>query len=343
MDTKKTETREFETLAEAHIVGQIDHGDFRFMIWEISDKPPGEERKLCLRLFSAPHIIDSEAIDKLVRAATRKGRYTNLHRSQEIIVLSSLFLHRRFTLPTLVRMGDQPTIIGLGEYDPCHELRAGSSNLADLKGSFELWDQVEDPDFKHNYIRAARLYYFACRLLDKDLGASYLMLTSAIEALAADHALKDEPGLVELNPTLAKVISEDVDDNGVAEKLREAALQGERFIGRRFVEFTQLNIEDKFWDEGTGPDFRSVKKGDITRILKNIYKQRSKTLHEGEPFPAYIYMCPRDRGEICNAPSFMTEGRRWDKANYIPYIHFMERLTNHVLRTALRRHVSAGG
>ena len=336
MDHSKIETVEFETLAEVHIVGSISHSDFNFTTWEFGDKPAGESRKLCLRLSGESQMIDSDSLNKMAGATTKKGPYTNLGRSQEIIVLSSFFLRRRLTMPVLVRMGDNPMIINQDAYDPCHELRNGSSNLASLKEWFKLWDK-EDATSQHDYLRAARLYFFACRLMDKDLGASYLMFTSAIEALAKNHELRSEPRLSEINEPLDTAISELIDDPLIAEKLRTAALKKEGFIARKFVEFSMSNIEEAFWNEGAGPDYGRVKKENIQQILKNIYKQRSLTLHSGEPFPIYVYSCPRDGGEISFAPACMTEGRKWEKKDYIPYIHFTERLTNHILRTCLKR------
>lgn len=335
MDNSNFITVEFETLAEAPVLGRVSHADFDFMVWEFCDKPNGEPRKLCLRLSEEFQSIDSDCLVKRANVATKKGQYTNLARPQEIIVLSSLFLRQRLTMPTLVRMGDNPMIVHQDTYDPCHELRNGRSNLASLKEWFELLDKA-NARFRHDYLRAARLYYFACRLMDKDLGASYLMFTSAIEALAKHYELKNKPKLSEINAPLDEAIDDLIGDPLIAAKLRTVALKKEGFISKKFVEFVMSNLQDTFWDEGTGPDYGRVKREHMQQILKNIYNQRSLTLHGGEPFPYYVYNCPKDGSEICFASACMAGDRKWRKKDYIPYIHFMEKLTSHILRTYLK-------
>ena len=134
---------EYEVLAEVPIVGEVGHQDFRFRIWEFCQKPAGEKRKLCLRV-EVDNDGEYEMIRKRVKRAAKNGFYTNLSRHQEIVVLSSLFLHRRLTMPTMVRMGDSPTIIALKQYNPCWSLQQGSSNLAELKSSFEIWDGAQE-------------------------------------------------------------------------------------------------------------------------------------------------------------------------------------------------------
>lgn len=349
MNGEKNEPVEFEMLAEAHIVGEVTHADFTFMVWEFGNKSPGEKRRLCLRLAGGFQKIDNDTLNQIAKSATKRGPYTNLGMANEIIVLSSLFLRRRFSWPILIRVGNNPMMMPSDFYDPCQELRGQYSNLGDLKEWFGLWDKTTDDVFRHDYLRAARLYYFACNLMDKDVGAAYLIFTSAIETLSGKYVLKEPAKLGEINPELDKCIDDVIKDLDVAEKLRAAALKGAKNTKKKFVEFAMSNIADAFWEEGTGPLHSRVKKEEISQVLKNIYDQRSLTLHDGVPFPIYIYeMCPKDRGEIRTAPTMVTEGRRWERNDYIPYIHFMERLVSHVLhhyfqRYALECSVKEGG
>jgi len=100
---KESNTTEYEVLTDAYVVGDVSFGPYYFTVWEMGMIREGEKQKMCLRV--------KETLYSDRKSATKNGFYHGGGIAEEIIALSSLALHKRFILGTIVRINDIPTII----------------------------------------------------------------------------------------------------------------------------------------------------------------------------------------------------------------------------------------
>jgi len=180
---------------------------------------------------------------------------------------------------------------------------------------------------------AVRLYHQALLQIENFPELAYLNLVSAIETLSRDYNI-GKISLSELNQNLATLVNS-VKDKQLGMQIEEAILKKERYIGRRFVRFILDHIVSDFWEDKNRPEIGLINPDELQGLLKKIYNQRSSTLHMGEPFPPPTYQAPIRGAEICPAKGVERSGRKWDNKDFIPNLHFFERLVNHVLKNFL--------
>ena len=147
------------------------------------------------------------------------------------------------------------------------------------------------------FVLAARLYAASMRLIHDRADLAYLLLTEAVETLAteaidAEHAVRDSG---EQPPRKFRALAE---NRGVpAETACElwAACQGRKrgptFQFRQYLcEYTPAALwttpDDLFHTERMAGIIPAP--GDLKEVLGMIYGQRSKFLHSGSPYPAWI-------------------------------------------------------
>lgn len=336
---------EYEVVADAYIVGDLNYGPYNLTIWEFGItrnpiEPPGYSRKLCLRIRYAAD--SSEEVTRLEDSATRKGFYHGGGIPEELVTLASLFLRRRLRLGPVVRRGDKPMMYserGTGWID--EPLILGRSNLEDLAQRFTLVERLH-PDLHQKFMLAARLYHRALLLIEEEPDLAYLNLVSAIEVLCQDtdvgKVTLEDLGYNRLVELLARV-----EDEGLREELEQAILQKERLIKRRFVRFILDHVEESFWSdderwpEGSRSEHGRIEPDQLERLLRKIYDQRSVTLHKGEPFPPQTFNAHGWREEIDTSISMRSGEREWRSTDYIPNPLFFERLVSHVLLTYITR------
>ena len=89
-------------------------------------------------------------------------------------------------------------------------------------------------------------------------------------------------------------------DEGARKVLLDRLLTLDRGISRNFVSFIQTHVTEQFWDRSPNipPDKGRIEPAELAGLLKRIYAQRSKTLHEAEPFPPNVLSPPDDEAEI---------------------------------------------
>jgi len=322
---------EYEVTTDGYTVGECNLlGPYYFTIWEISYKKEGEKRKLCLRIKEKLYSED----EKPWEIANKKGFYHGGDIADEILALSSLFLRRRFERGPKVRWNNKPRLFLKPEEWIDKPLITGKRNLTDLPHWFELATRL-DKDLHQKFILAVRLYYHSILLIEEQPDMAYLNLVSSIETLCGNQNI-GRVELRDLDTGLAKLVDK-IGNNGLKQKIERTILKKEKFICRRFREFIIENIEDEFWSDEERPEQGRIDSKTLPELLTRIYNQRSKTLHEGEPFPASIFIPPIMGAEIDFALGMIDRGRRWDPKDYIPNPHFFERLVNHVLKIYLKR------
>lgn len=328
----ETEVTEYEVIADSRVIGELTYGPYYLVIWEFSSKRQGEDRKLCLRIKEKLPESDNPSL----KLAKKSGFYHGGGITDELVALSSLFLRRRLKLGSMVRRNDQPTMIDFKslttEIDK--PLLLGESNIEVLSKWIKLVEGLI-PKYHLRYILAVKFYHRALLLIEDEPDLAYLNLISAIEILCQETDI-GQIGLNDLDTNLSELV-ESVNDEAIRNALKRAILKRERFIKRRFTEFILQHIEKEFWTEGIRPEHGQIKPDDLSGILNTIYDQRSRTLHNGEPFPVSIFYPPLLDAEIDFSLGMSSGEKKWEPKDFIPYPHFFERLVNHVLKTFLRR------
>jgi hypothetical protein len=321
---------EFEVITDADIVGKSTYGPYHFTIWEISNKHGGEERKLCFRIRERAFSND----DQPWESAKRSGFYHGGGIADELVALASLFLRRRFKHGSIVRMNDRPILLSRSKRWIDRPLVAGQSNLAELPEWLKLVEAL-DSNYHQRFILAVRLYHRALLLIEEQPDIAYLNLVSAIEVLCHDADI-GEVTLSDLDLKIAKLVGS-VENKDLRNNIEQTILKREQFIRRRFVTFILNHIEDDFWTGEERPKQGRIKPEELPDLLKRIYDQRSRTLHDGEPFPPSVFAPPLMGAEIDFSLGMTVGEKKWEPKDFIPHPYFFERLVNHVLKTFLKR------
>ncbi len=321
---------EYEVYADGYTVGECSFGPYYFTIWEFSYKKDGEERKLCLRIKEKAYSEDNRNL----LSAEKEGYYHGGDIVDEILALSSLFLRRRFKRGPKVRWNDKPMLFLKPEEWIDKPLIVGKRNLSELANWYELVKGL-DNNLHQKFILAARLYHQAILIIEEQPDLAYLDLVSAIETLCREQKIEDVE-LHELDGGLASLV-DSIENHELKDKIKQSILKKEHFICRKFREFIIENTEESFWNYEERPKQGQIEPNILRELLTRIYNQRSKTLHEGQPFPPNIFIPPLMGAELDFSKGMIVKGRRWEEKNYIPNPHFFERLVNHVLKTYLKR------
>lgn len=328
----RSHVTEYEVITDANIIGNLTYGPYEFLIWEFSNKKAGEERKLCLRIRE---IELPNRQRQILLKATRNGFYHGGDIADELISLCSLFLRRRLKLGSIVREDDTPTLFTHRKRWFDKDLVTGSNNLNDAKQWFKLVEGL-DSQYHQKFILAARLYHRALLTIEDQPDMAYLNLISAIEVLCHNYDI-GKVALSQLDRKLSKLVNS-IRDEGLRNKIREKILKREKFIKRRFIVFILDHLEKEFWTSTKRPNLGRIDPKQLPKLLARIYDQRSKTLHEGEPFPISVLNPPPPNGEeISISKGTIVRQKLWEPKDFIPHPHFFERLVNFVLKTFLMR------
>lgn len=356
-DQRRFEEREYAVIADADITGELKTGPFDFKMWQMGEFGPGQERWLCLQI-RYPQMTEDEYQNwlessppphRMSKTQRRKAFYHGGGAAEEVVALASLFLRRRLKLGPEVRIDGNPVMMerNFGVRTDKY-LIEGKSNLAELRPWMELAHNLRE-EVHLPFVLAARLYQQALSQIQSAPDLAYLNLVSAIEALANRQKIS-QPIVADYDQHLAGLL-ERIEDRELQDRLSERILGhlNEGKIGLRFVQFILNHVEDSFWDEQSRPpeakdetDPEKLRKWglvvpeDLSELMQRVYAQRSKTLHEGRPFPSWALRSTRDE-DLPRSPGIASGGGFWAEEDFIPYLPFMERLVRHVLITFLRR------
>ena len=295
---------EYEVTTDSAAFRSYATGDYLFSTWERPERKPGIYRKLLLRILAKTVVSAAE-----VGAAepTRKGFYHGGGIAEELIALAALFLRARFKLGPVLRIHDAPIYISREEKILDRDIIRDSVPLDELGDWFKLAQGLKD-EWHLDFITAARFYQRGLLFIDTNPEIAYLDLISAIETLSGS--------------------------NGFGKRRKRGLVKA------RFVKFIINNTTDDFWDpkriDTHLPPVLYVEKNDLKEYLKRVYRIRSDYLHDGIPFPPFIYEPPYKNAELPLGDKTWTTEKLWTKADFIPLPHFFERLVRHVLINFLR-------
>jgi hypothetical protein len=333
---------EYEVITDANIIGEVEYEPFAFRVWDIGIRTPGEKRLLCLRNVSKS-----------------KESKTLLRNAHDFVYLASLFLRRRLSLGYMTRYNNAPArfSVGVGNEKGYldKDIVMGESNVNEILQWLLLIEKLGESRYD-KFILASRFYSQALEYMETVPDMAYLNLVSSVEILSQDMDI-GPISVEEINAHMASLFSE-IKENELKEKIEDAFLKNERFIKRRFIEFVLKYTNEDFWNYDNRPEIGKIEQNELKKYLSNVYDQRSKTLHDGEPFPIYIFQ-KSELPNIGNIPfntpltirsvpmdevprnviSYSEYGRKWEYKDFIPYPHFFERLINHVLRNYLKENV----
>lgn len=322
---------EYEIVVDSYIVGEFTYGPYTCGLWEFGQVIKGEERKLYLHVCEKAY----PAVHQPENPEEYSGFYHGGSIAEEFVYLASLFLRRRLKLGPVIRWNNKPYLFPKRKRWLDNQLLVGKSNLNDLNNWFQLTEGL-DTKYHQRFILAARLYHHAISIIDEQPDMAYLDLISAIETLSRDYDI----GIVTIadmnNKKLESYLNE-IDNTELRRNIEKTIVENSPLIARRFKKFIIDNIEEVFWTAQGRPVLGRINREDLPSFLGRIYAQRSKTLHNAEPFPGYIFNKPINGEEIPFAKSISQGEKRWNSKEYIPYPHFFERLVNHVLKIFLKK------
>ena len=153
-------------------------------------------------------------------------------------------------------------------------------------------------------IRACRSYQNALWIAESEPNSAWLLFISALETAANDvysTEVSYEERLRESKPDLAKYLEE----YGDAEHVRKVAEFISPTLGstKKFIDFTRHFMPD---EPDRRPDHEQLQvkwtNTGLKKVLDKVYKYRSRSLHEGKPFPAPMLQPPDFIGTDSHPP-----------------------------------------
>jgi len=193
-------------------------------------------------------------------------------------------------------------------------------------------------------LAAAKFYHAALSLVNFDPSSAYVLLVSAMECLAGHHyqgktfsfeTIEKFQGLHAVLDEIAKC----ADGVSLINKLKTELMRAEYFLRQKFILLITDHLPEEFWEipdelHPYSPVFPAISRDNFVQCLKDVYTARSKYVHTGSPFPAYIEFGLRQRhkGDVV----FSIQELR-DKKRYVPPFSWFERVVHLVLTEYLRR------
>jgi hypothetical protein len=278
-----------------------------------------------------------------------KGYYFKEGRPGELVALMSLFFRCRFYLISSRHLPDDPRMrMTLKREYPFVRVKCNPAihpplfenpdkNLTvDFK---EFLDTVRtlDPQLHKEYILACHHYAPAVREAGVDSEMVFVRLVSAIEALYGHTTLDRKDDTLEEQKIATLIASSDLTPE---QKDELKTTFDVRKSGKKFIRFIEQHSGGYF--EGATFEARPLKiePTDLDKVLKIIYKARSKYLHAGEPM---LLSTPFKGGEKWDTDPILgmwIDSRRFDAAQKLPYSHFFEGLVRHCLLNYLKANSS---
>jgi hypothetical protein len=326
--------------------------DYPFKLF--SSSTPYEEipQKLCLT-FRTSGLTDDNSVTK------------------EFAAFLSLVTRRRVFPVRLTRANGLPIENKIDFYSrlPVQEKQAlkeiDPSEICSLLDNLRLLQE----DVSNSFMLALRLYHSSIEIMYSGPDLSYLLLITALEAISSVVNKKYEPeNLAEYLDTrydgwrnISSCLAPDLESN-----LKKLLMKNEQFIFQKIVKFVSENIPEKFWSEKKddaksdyvygligekGEEFKhsdkeiseyeQIKKEDLEQTLRNVYRARSKLVHEGKKFPASITLGNPQfvTAEIFEEFSNNKQGESPIKtANSLPPLITFERLVSYCMVEFLKRY-----
>ena len=338
--------------------------EFPFKLFSSSTPYGPLPQRLCLT-FRAPHEERVHSKDFI------RGGYFPLEIANEFVAFLSLVSRRRTFVRGLTRTNGLPTD---DEAEPRRGLPFQERQRMKEIHPGEIYRllnnlQTMERRIANGFVLGMRLYHSAIEMMYTDPEFSYLLLVTSLEAVSS----------VEYEKYVPKSAEEFFDSqfrgwrhlsNALpAEqkpKLREVLLSGQEFTLGKLREFLVENVPQRFWSEGEDdakPDYlvgvigrrgEEYSRSDITiqqleridpedlpRTVGEIYRARSKLIHEGIRLPSSIVIglfrdIPADALE--EITKITMQGTEIKKRLRIPPLLTFERLVSYSMVEFLSKH-----
>jgi hypothetical protein len=325
---------EFEVFVDVAVHGEFRLGPFSLVPWDAEPFSEGVRRSLVLRF--SDHLEPNAATSK----SSKGGFYHGVSLPAEFCALATVLLRRRVSLGPMLRIDDEALRVALPSQQRHRGLISGELDASVLVSRMELLRRLPDT-FHESVILAARMYQEALAIIDDKPDLAYLLLVSCLEVFVAKFVPRTRE---EDLPAAVREALDKCADPEARRVLLNRLLELDRGISRNFVTFVDSHVAESFWQES--PQISEaegrIARDELPELLRRVYNQRSKTLHEAEPFPPNVLSPAHPDAEIDRRPEIVVGQRKWTQAQFIPYARFFERLVQHVIVQFVERRTGPG-
>ena len=350
-DPHTTLVVEYPLYSDAHITGEFREGlgPYSFLNTVPFSKDPGTvNTPIILRV--AVHLPDYYPPDM---SGTDESLYYGGFWVDELAALTSVALGVR------IRAGGETRRFEPGQdpYGQPHEWQYESKPIVRAQSNQLILPSVVDkhsmdqlkilesipriaPKRYVSLIRACRSYQNALWIAESEPNLAWLMFVSALETAANDFYETDaspDTRLRDLKPDLAKLLKK----HGGDELVYQVAELVAHLFGatKKFINFTMRFMPDES-DQRPDQEWLQVKwsKTGLKKVLNKVYEYRSRSLHEGKPYPAPMLRPPHPGGKESppsEVPSIglasSSQGGTWLKKAVPINLHCFQYITRGVL------------
>jgi len=302
---------------EHSIVARWILNDFPFKLF--SSSTPHDDplpQKLCLT-FRAPWEE---------RKKSKSIGFFSEEIAKEFAAFISLVTRRRVFSGNLTRCNNLPVEKEIQLYQRTHSQERQCIKEIDPAKIYRLLNNLQtmdrmDRNIATGVVLAMRLYHSAVEIMYAEPEFSYLFLVASLETISSvvhkDFKPDNEEEFLDSRFSGCKTLLNGLLDESKA-KLKNLLLSNEKFTFQKVLKFVTENVPDLFWSEkqddakpyyytqvfglgvnGTAnvsflPPDLSIKKYEkieiesLKNVLRNVYKARSRLIHEGIRLPASI-------------------------------------------------------
>ena len=208
--------------------------------------------------------------------------------------------------------------------------------LSDARPYLEAYGRLP-PNAANTLVRAARLYQEAIWIADGDPNQAWISLVSAVEVVANLYAKPSKSAEDRIRLASPELHSE-IATLPVEQRARIAALLAPNVrVAAKFLYFLQAFMPDP---PPSRPDHEQVDWAEMPDLLRTVYKYRSRSLHDGTPFPAPMCESPTWGVEKGGAPREVPLGlskrvgpNNWVRADTPMLLHVFEYIARSALCT----------
>lgn len=292
--------------------------EYPFKLFSISTPYSEIPQKLCLT-FKAP--IQTQVIGRTTSISPRQGAI-----AKEFTAFLSLITRRRVFAVGQTRESGLPTETTTEIYTRSHQQERQQLKEIDPEYIYRLLNNLQamDRQIAESYVLGMRLYHSAIEMMYTEPDFAYLFLVMSLEAISSvvnkDISLDkyDDKELEQyLNSSYPGWKNFTTSESRLS--VIQMLLSNKVYLtGRKLRDYVSENLPDIFWTEneddakpdyhytlivpgedGLGKeelhhsekiinDYEKIDRNKLKRTLDEIYKARSKLVHEGKRLPASI-------------------------------------------------------
>lgn len=299
------------SIAARHILN-----DFPFKLFSSSIPYESLPQKLCLT-FKAPYRVERKSDSFIIRGLLSHET------AKEFAAFLSIITRRRVFVAKQIRDNGMPVEEEIDIYQQTHFQEMQKMKEIEPKEIYQFLENLlaMDSNIAKGFVLAMRLYHSAIEIMYTEPEFSYLFLVMCLEAISSvvhkDYKPDNEEEFLESKISVLKELLITLTPKQRTD-LKRLLLGTQKFIFRKLLRFVNENIPKNFWSETeddakphyhislitAGPDglgkkhfqesdktikdYEKIEKGNLKRVLQDIYKARSQLIHKGIRFPTSI-------------------------------------------------------